>query len=392
MSTADALRVVFLAHAYPRYAGDPVGSFVHNLAVALRDEGITVTVVAPAAPGVPERAVIDGIQIHRYRYAPRRYETLAYTGTMSGQVSAGVGGKIAMTAFLVASFLESRRVVRRSGARVIHAHWWFPAGLVARLLKRVTGVPYLVTMHGSDLRLALASPLGKRLFRTVARESAALTAVSSWLARGALALGAGPAPVVSPMPVLTELFFADGTRDARRLLFVGKLSAQKGLDRLLRAMTHMRERASLTVVGAGRVDDAPLRTLARELGLDDRIEWLPLLSQAELAVQYRHAALHVIPALDEGLGLTAVEALLSETPVVAFDSGGMPDVVVSGKTGTLVPPGDETQLAAALDELLRDDAKRVAMGRTGREHALSTFGARAVARRYAAMYRVAATR
>jgi glycosyltransferase involved in cell wall biosynthesis len=387
---SEALRVLFLAHAYPRFAGDPVGSFIHNLAVALRDEGILVVVVAPSAPAVPDYAIIDGIEIHRFRYAPRRFETLAYTGTMNSQVSAGLGGKLAMLAFLAGSLIESRRIARRASADVVHAHWWFPGGLAARWLRALVGLPYLVTLHGSDLRLALGSRLGKRLFRSVASRASAITAVSSWLARGAADIGGGPAPVVAPMPVLTSLFRPDASREPHRLLFVGKLSAQKGLDRLLRAMAAMKNRAALTVVGAGRVDDASVRALAHALGLDDRIEWLPILSQAQLAVQYRRAAIHVIPALDEGLGLTAVEALLSETPVVAFDSGGMPDVVVQGSTGMLVPPGDEARLAAALDELLGDDARRAAMGRAGREHALSTFGARAVARRYAVIYRAAA--
>jgi glycosyltransferase involved in cell wall biosynthesis len=99
-------------------------------------------------------------------------------------------------------------------------------------------------------------------------------------------------------------------READLLLFVGKLTEQKGLARLLRAMTHMRVRARLAVVGAGRVDDSALRALARDLELDDRIEWLPLLTQPELAAQYRRATVHVVPALDEGLGLTAVESLL----------------------------------------------------------------------------------
>jgi glycosyltransferase involved in cell wall biosynthesis len=387
---SEALRVLFLAHAYPRFAGDPVGSFVHNLAVALRDEGIQVVVVAPSAPSVPNRAIIDGIEIHRFRYAPRRFETLAYTGTMNSQVSAGLGGKLAMIAFLAGSLIESVRIARRASADLVHAHWWFPGGLAARWLRTLVGLPYLITLHGSDLRLALGSPLGRRLFRAVASRAGAITAVSTWLARGAADIGGGQTPVVAPMPVLTDLFFPDQTREPGRLLFVGKLSAQKGLDRLLRAMAIMKNRPALTVVGAGRVDDASVRELAHALGLGGRIEWLPILPQAELAVQYRRAAIHVIPALDEGLGLTAVEALLSETPVVAFESGGMPDVVLHGTTGLLVPPGDEARLAAALDELLGDDARRAAMGRAGREHALSTFGARAVAQRYAAIYRATA--
>jgi glycosyltransferase involved in cell wall biosynthesis len=387
---SEVMRVLFLAHAYPRFAGDPVGSFIHNLAVALRDEGIQVVVIAPSAPSVPNHAIIDGIEIHRFRYAPRRFETLAYTGTMTSQVNAGLASKLAMVAFLAGSLIESVRIARRTGADVVHAHWWFPGGLAARWLRALVRRPYLITLHGSDLRLAIGSPFGRRLFRSVASRASAITAVSSWLARGAADIGGGPPPVVAPMPVLTGLFRPDDSRDRHRLLFVGKLSAQKGLDRLLRAMAIMKSRAVLTVVGAGRLDDASVRALAHQLGLDDRIEWLPLLPQSELAVQYRRAAIHVIPALDEGLGLTAVESLLSETPVVAFDSGGMPDVVLHGSTGMLVPAGDEARLAAALDELLGDDARRAGMGRAGREHALSTFGARAVARRYAAIYRAVA--
>lgn len=387
MPIADRTRVLFLAHAYPRYVGDPVGSFIHNLAVALRDEGVDVTVLAPSAPGIASHDVIDGIIVHRFRYAPRRRETLAYTGTMNAQVSEGLGGKSVLGSFLLSELWAAARLRRRLRIQLVHAHWWFPGGLVARLLYAASRTPYVITMHGSDIRLALGSRAGARLYRAVARRSAAMTAVSSWLARGARRLAPEPPVRVAPMPVLTDLFSPTTRSEPGRLLFVGKLSAQKGLDRLLRAMSQMREPASLTVVGAGRLDDAHLRELADTLGFSARIEWLPLLSQRELAAQYQRAAVHVIPALEEGLGLTAVESLLSETPVVAFESGGVPDVVVHNRTGLLVQPGDEAGLARALDELLSDPERRAAMGRAGRAHALNTFGAPAVARHYAELYR-----
>lgn len=388
MSTAERMPVVFLAHAYPRFAGDPVGSFIHALAVALRDEGIDVSVVAPAAEGVAARDVLDGIPVRRFRYAPRRWETLAYTGTMSAQVAHSWSGRIAMLGFLASALSAVARERRATGAALVHAHWWFPGGLVARALHAMTKSLYVITLHGSDLRLALDSSWGRRLFRAVALHASRITAVSAWLAQGAEEIATGLDVVVAPMPVSTSLFeHATATREARRLLFVGKLAPQKGLDRLLRAMSRMHEPCTLTVVGAGRVDDTAFRTLARTLGLDDRIEWLPLLSQADLAGQYRRAAIHVIPALDEGLGLTAVEAQLSETPVVAFASGGMPDLMTDGATGLLVPAGDELALANALDGALNNDAQRQALGRAGRAAALERFSPGIVAKGYAALYR-----
>jgi starch synthase len=122
------------------------------------------------------------------------------------------------------------------------------------------------------------------------------------------------------------------------------------------------------------------------------VTWHPLLSQADLAVMYRTAAIHVIPAIDEGLGLTAVEALLCETPVVAFDSGGLPDIVVDGQTGVLVRPGDIPGLAVAVDRLLADPEYRLRLGREGRRFALTHFGPDAVAKQYATLLHDAAAR
>jgi glycosyltransferase involved in cell wall biosynthesis len=381
------VRVLFLAHAYPRYDADPVGSFVGNLAVALRDRGVEVTVSAPSAAGLAPFERVNGIPVHRFRYAPDRYETLAYTGTMGAQVRDTVSGKVAMLSYLVGAYRAARALTRRERFDLVHAHWWFPGGLVASALTRSTSLPFVTTLHGSDLRLATTFPFGRGLFARVAREGRAMTAVSTWLARGAEELAPGHAVTVAPMPVLTDLFHAGTSREPDLLLFVGKLTEQKGLARLLRAMTHMRHRARLAVVGAGRVDDSALRTMARELGLEERIEWLPLLTQPELAAEYRRATLHVVPALDEGLGLTAVESLLSETPVVGFRSGGLPDIVPDGVAGRLVEPGDEQALADALDAVLADAEARRSMGAAGRAHAIARFGAAAASERYAELYR-----
>ncbi len=377
-------RVLLLAHAFPRHQGDPVGSFILNFAVALRDAGIACSVLAPGGPGLRDDDEFDGVPVRRYRYAPRRYETLAYRGDMDRQARASLGGGMAMAGLLAASTRAAVREHRRSAFDVLHAHWWFPGGVAGATARWWTRTPLVTTMHGSDVRLLQHAPAGRPLYRWVARSSSALTCVSSWLA-AQLPLSARQ-PVVAPMPVPVDLFPLAGEHEPDRLLFVGKLSEQKGLPRLLRAMTRLRTPVRLTVVGAGRLDDAPVRELARTLGLDDRIEWLPLLTQRELGAQYRRAAIHVIPALDEGLGLTAVESLLSGTPVVAFRSGGVPDVVVTDRTGVLVEPGDEAALAAAIDRLMERPDERSRMGLDGRNRMLATFSPSCVAAVYSRLY------
>ena len=140
------------------------------------------------------------------------------------------------------------------------------------------------------------------------------------------------------------------------------------------------------VVGDGPDRDA-LQQLAGELGVSDRIRWLGALPQPDLAERYRRAAALVVPSIEEGLGLVAVEAQLCGTPVVAADSGGLPDIVRHEQTGILVPPADPVALAHALDDLLARPDRGASLGDAGRIHALAIFAPESVARRYAEVYR-----
>lgn len=383
------LRVLCLAHAFPRDDRDPVGLFVLQLAQSLRAEGIETRVVAPGAPGVPMQDTFDGIPVRRYRYAPRALETLAYKGTMGEQVRRSWGARAAFVGLLAAGLRAALAEARAHDCDLVHAHWWIPGGLVGVAVSRRCGIPLVTTLHGSDVRL-IGRGVTRRLFGLVAERSTTMTAVSSWLAGAAERSGGRPVQV-APMPVRAADFTPGPESRAPRLLFVGKLTEQKGLHFLLAALARCRSRPTLEVVGAGRVDDAPLRALADRLGLTDRILWSPILPQPALARRYREVAALVIPAIDEGLGLTAVEAALSETPVIAFASGGLIDCVQDGETGLLVPPGDIDALAAAIDRLMEDPARAVQMGKAGRILALSRFSERVVASTYAGIYRSAAS-
>jgi glycosyltransferase involved in cell wall biosynthesis len=228
--------------------------------------------------------------------------------------------------------------------------------------------------------------MARPLFRHVLQQSSAVTTVSRWLAREAETLVSGVRTSVAPMPVATELFTPGGTRDPNRLLFVGRLTAQKGIEGLIEALALMRHAASLDVVGDGPLA-AKLMDRARGLGVGDRVRWLGQLTQPNLVDLYRHAAALVVPSTDEGLGLVAVEAQLCETPVVGYDSGGLTDTVQHDRTGMLVPPGDVAALAAALDDLLDRPDRGAELGRAGRMVALAGFAPESAARRYAGIYR-----
>ena len=384
-----ALRVLFLTHAFPRWSGDAAGSFILRLARALRHVGIEVSVLAPHAADLPARDSIDGIEVIRFRYAPPSLETLAYTGTMAEQVRDSWAARFALGSLIGAGFWRVLREQRRVAPRLLHAHWWFPAGVVAAATSKLSGIPFVTSMHGSDVRLARSTAGAATGLGWVMRASRVTTTVSRWLADEAHAMTPTlPPPRVSPMPAATELFTPSGTRAGDRLLFVGRLNAQKGIDLLLRALGAMRARAQLDVVGDGP-DAASMRALAESLGIADRVTWHGALPQTALPDLYRRASALVVPSRDEGLGLVAVEAQLCETPVIAFDSGGLRDIVQHAVTGILVNVFSADALARAADDLLATPGYAATLGAAGRRAALAAFSPDAVARSYDAIYRAA---
>lgn len=398
----SAGRVLFVTHNVPRFEGDAAGSFVLRLAVALQAAGARVDIIAPGAPGLADIDCIEGVTIQRVHYARADRMTLAYTGNMAQQVLTSLHGKFAFVQLL----RGLRRAVRvrldvaaASGDpyRIVHAHWWFPAGLALWHAQRTGDPPLVITMHGSDVRLAQQLRPAHRVMRSVLGQARVRTAVSSWLAQRAMMIAPALPVIVSPMPVDVRHFStptppdreAEPTR--RGVLFVGRLNAQKGLADLLDAMASAPLAASavtLDVVGDGP-DGPALRQRAVSLGLTDRVRWHGALSQPALVPLYQQALVLAMPSRAEGLGLVAVEAQLCGTPVVAYADGGVVDVVQTAHGGTLVPVGDVAALGAAIANVLADPNDAQARGAKGRADMYARFAPAAVAERYLALYRAA---
>jgi glycosyltransferase involved in cell wall biosynthesis len=380
------VNVLFLTHAFPRAVEDAAGSFILRLAVALSREGVAVTVVAPHAPGLRDRETLHGVPVRRFRYAPERFETLAYAGTMAEQVASSWTARLALAGLLASAAHSLDRVRKQVRPQLLHAHWWFPGGLVAAAVSTVRRLPLVTTLHGSDVRLAGGIAAARPLFARVAARSSVVTAVSTWLASQATALAPNaPAPRVAPMPADVALFSPDGARGQNRLLFVGRLTAQKGVDLLLRALAELPLDVSLDVVGDGIEADA-LRRLAASLDIAARVRWHSTVPQSKLVDFYRAATALVVPSVEEGLGLVAVEALLCETPVIAFDSGGLRDVIVDDETGLLVRSISAAAIASAVNDVLSRADRGASLGRAGRTRALQIFAPEATARRYVGIY------
>ena len=291
----------------------------------------------------------------------------------------------------------------------MHSHTWY-ANLAGHLATLLYGVPHVVTTHSLEpLRPWKAEQLGGGYAlsswceRVAIESAAAVVAVSDAMRADLLATypdvpaervrvirnGIDPSEYApDPGTDVLERYGVDPRRPA--VVFVGRITRQKGLPVLLRAAARL-DPATQLVLCAGQPDTDGLAAEVTGLvtGLQaarSGVIWLARLPNRAVIQLLTHATVFACPSLYEPLGIVNLEAMACGTAVVASRVGGIPEVVVDGETGLLVPPGDPAALADALNVLVHDPDLAVAMGSRGRKRALADFGWAAIAAQTAALY------
>lgn len=374
MTESSLPTVLVLASTYPRWRDDPEPAFVHELCRRLA-ASFNVIALVPDAPGADASGELDGVEVIRYRYAPRRFETLVNYGGIATNLRRSRWKWLLVPGFLLGQYMAARRLLKHRHVDVIHAHWLLPQGLVARRLKRLAGVPYLVTSHGGDL-FGLRGRALNTLKRRVAASSSAMTVVSSAMREEAQRMGLRPPRLaVLPMGVdMRDRFVPDPAieRGNDELLFVGRLVPKKGLVHLLDAMPAVlaeRPATTLTIAGFGPEQEA-LKAQASRLGIAASVKFLGAMAQAELPALYRRASLFVAPFIrddsgnQEGLPVVLMEAIGCGCPVLVGEVAGIGDLLGDARDDVCVKPGDSRALAAAIIGVLHDpeQARRRAVG------------------------------
>jgi starch synthase len=329
-----------------------------------------------------------------------------------------LGGDAPHLAALRAMSIDLAMAAGAEGAEILHSHTWY-ANLGGHLGKLVHGVPHVATVHSLEpLRPWKAEQLGGGYAlscfceRTALEAADAVIAVSQGMRRDVLACY----PAIDPARVQviyngvdTDEYKPDPNTDALErhgvdpsrpsVVFVGRITRQKGVPHLLRAALRMDPAAQL-VLCAGAPDTPEIA--AEVTALVERVQaergnviWVrEMLPKPDVVQLLSHATVFVCPSIYEPLGIVNLEAMACETAVVASAVGGIVEVVEDGHTGLLVPlhavndgtgePRDPERFAAdfaaAVNELLGDPARAERMGKAGRRRAVERFGWPAIAR------------
>ncbi|MFK8049221.1 MAG: glycosyltransferase family 4 protein [Halioglobus sp.] len=393
---AEKLRTVLvLASTFPRWEADTEPRFVFDLCVRLQGS-FNVILLAPHARGAQEREIMEGIRVHRYRYAPARLERIAYAGGIVANLKKNKANLLLLPFFFLAQGFAIWKLLRSNDVDVIHAHWLLPQGLLAVVSRAFSksSPPILCTSHGGDL-FGLRDPLSTSLKRWVIKRCEGLTTVSSAMAEKVSEL-ANDMPLnlhVIPMGTdLNRVFVTNPYRDRKsnQLLFVGRLVPKKGLIHLIEILPKIKAEypdVSLNIVGLGPEKNRLVERIA-ELDLEKVVVFLGSLSHTELKNLYQESSLAVFPFVEaddgdmEGLGLVTVESLGCSCPVVVGDVPAVKDVIEDEETGLIVDVRDANAFEAAVGRMLSDQSWAGKTASKGNEFVIGSFDWSIVASKY----------
>ncbi|PKL67786.1 MAG: glycosyl transferase family 1 [Methanobacteriales archaeon HGW-Methanobacteriales-1] len=280
--------------------------------------------------------------------------------------------------FSLTGTIKLVQMVRENDINLIHAHYLSPPGLIGLMASMITGVPFCVTIHGSDVFLLSSNRILRPIFKLILNHALGVFVVSEAVKDKVLEL---EIPKLEQKIKITwngvdtnrfnpqnkgklrkELGIED---DEQIILFVGNLVAQKGVKHLLRAKKLMEEPSKLVIVGGGPL----LQELKGMAEYEDQKSVIFTGSRSDIEQLIPDADVVVLPSVSESFGIALLEGMASGKPVVATNVGGIPELV-NEDVGILVEPKNPVALAEALDKLLKDPQMREKMGEMAQKRAM----------------------
>jgi glycosyltransferase involved in cell wall biosynthesis len=367
------MRLLLINSEYPPVGGG-AGNASANIARVLVQQGHEVTLLTSRFARFPHDEVREGVRVVRIPALRRRADRSMVLEQLS---------------FLLSGWLWSANILRRDRPEGTLAFFGIPSGAVAWLLKFLYRIPYVVSLRGGDVPgfrpydFRLYHKLMSPALRIVWRGASAVVANSSGLRDLARAFDAHVDIPVIPNGVDLEQFIpARREWSPPRILSVGRVVYQKGLDLGLRALAGLQDLPWEWRIAGDGPQMVTLQHLAADLGLRERVRFLGWQEAAQLKEQYAAANLFLFPSRHEGMPNAVLEAMASGLPVVATRIAGSEELVMDGETGALVPTENVQALREALRPLLARQAMRAQMGEAGRGRVEKSFSWTRVAQRY----------
>ncbi|MCW3991463.1 MAG: glycosyltransferase family 4 protein [Candidatus Bathyarchaeota archaeon] len=376
------MRVLIATPSYPRFEGDFHGRFIHDVCCRLTDMGIEIAVLAPRTRSL--RTFHPGFRVKRFPFLPSQRMELLPERTMK---DAPLNHLIQLPPYLTSAYLH----ITAEETDIIHSHLAIPMGFLATFTPRHT--PLIVTCHGSDCTLPFTKPFYRPFIRHTLRKTGRIVAVSNFIKRLAVRLGA-PAERVEVIyqGIDTSKFRPSREKESLRekmgipsdLLVVGtlgRLVPEKRVDDIIRAAASVSEKVDAHFVVGGDGPHRPyLENLAARLGVRN----ISFLGEVADAARFHQVCdVFILASVREGLSTALQEAMATGCVPVAVNGFGCPELVREGENGYIFEPRDVEGLA----EKTLQAASNPGLGRRARETIREGFEIEKNVMKYVELYR-----
>jgi len=374
-------KVLVIGSVYPRFHEDAEVPWLRTSIAHLKKAGLDIQVLAPSYKGLKSHE-IDGVKVNRFRYAPASWEFLTHEEGAPSKMANKPWLQLLAIPYIISGFFKCIKICRKFKPDIIHAHWPFPHAYIALGAAKLFKIPLVLNFHGAELLLIRKKKWVRPLLKFAISQAQAVFANSSFTAGKIKALRnvdvewspygttleGGSLPLASATASATP---SSGDTPQRpvphpvngkfKILFVGRHIERKGICYLIEAAKYLpRDQFEIRIVGVGDLTEQ-LHVIANEVKQSNpdaaEIIFTGKLSPEALANEYKTANVFTLPAIvdskgdTEGLGVVLIEAMELGLPIVASNVGGIPDVVIDGVSGILVPEKDPQALANAYKRL-----------------------------------------
>lgn len=347
------MKVLFLNYEYP-----PLGGGAANATAALLEEwrhqsDIEVHLVTSGIGNIFKQEIL-GNNIH-----------ISYLSIGKSELNLHHQSLKDLLFYSIKGWWFARRLLRQEKIPfdTTLAFFGVPCGFIAMLLKWEFGLPYVVSLRGSDVpgysqKYAWMYPLLRPLVKAVWKRAKAVVPNSQGLLKLALATSPNQAFTIIENGVDTRRFFTDPVKRPEHAFIVtsgaSRVTERKGLNYLVEAVAMLVPKypeLQLKIMGDGSARPA-LEALVKERGIEDKVWFLGRISREATAPYYQEASLFVLPSLNEGMSNAMLEALASGLPLVSTPTGGATELVIEGKNGLTIKEKSAQSIAAAIEKFL----------------------------------------
>lgn len=354
------MQILKTSYEYPPLGGGGA-KVVHGIATRLAARGHSVDLVTMGFRGLPAAQTLQGVHVQRVPGIRMRISTCSFAE---------------MIPYVLLSPFYVLRKIRAKQYLVNHTHFIYPGGIVSYLLKMLTGLPYIITAHGSDVpnynpnRFRIMHRILRPLWRKIVSEADLILCPSKFIEDLVKYSCATARTHIIPNAIDTDKF-KPRDKNPRNLLIVTRMFERKGVQYTLRALAELKGRFDVNIVGDGPYL-AAIKALARELGVEVRF-WGHLDNDSvELKNLYETAAMFVFTSEAENFPIVLLEAMIAGAAVITSSGTGCAEVVAD--SGLLVPVRDPEAIKSALLRLAADPDLTARLGRAARDRVIARFG------------------